>query len=75
MNSSFSEFEKKSDEITATGGHRILSPVDVNDVLYRLSHATTLRFEVPTKVSYRLSHATTNLLSLSLRILPVWTTD
>ena len=33
MNSSFSEFEKKSDEITATGGHRILSPVDVNDVL------------------------------------------
>ena len=29
MNSSFSEFEKKSDEITATGGHRILSPVDV----------------------------------------------
>ena len=39
MNSSFSEFEKKSDEITATGGHRILSPVDVNDVLYQLSHA------------------------------------
>ena len=33
MNSSFSEFEKKSDEITATGGHRILSPIDVNDVL------------------------------------------
>ena len=33
MNSSFSEFEKKSDEITATGGHWILSPVDVNDVL------------------------------------------
>ena len=25
---------------------------------YRLSHATTCRFEVPTKVSYRLSHAT-----------------
>ena len=25
---------------------------------YRLSHATTHRFEVPTKVSYRLSHAT-----------------
>ena len=36
-----------------------LAPHDVNDVLYRLSHATTHRFEVPTKVSYRLSHATT----------------
>ena len=30
---------------------------DLNEVSYRLSHATTLRFEVPTKVSYRLSHA------------------
>ena len=48
MNSSFSEFEKKSDEITATGGHRILSPVDVNDVLYRLSHATTISYLWPT---------------------------
>ena len=37
---------------------RTNDPIDVNDVLYRLSHATTLRFEVPTKVSYRLSHAT-----------------
>ena len=30
---------------------RTNDPIDVNDVLYRLSHATTLRFEVPTKVS------------------------
>ena len=37
---------------------RTNDPIDVNDVLYRLSHATTLRFEVPTKVSYQLSHAT-----------------
>ena len=37
---------------------RTNDPIDVNDVLYRLSHATMLRFEVPTKVSYRLSHAT-----------------
>ena len=41
---------------------RTNDPIDVNDVLYRLSHATTLRFEVPTKVSYRLSHATTRLM-------------
>ena len=52
------KFEKEPDEISATGGHRVLSPIDVNDVLYRLSHATTLRFEDPTKVSYQLSHAT-----------------
>ncbi len=32
--------EKAADEISATGGPRRLSPVDVNDVLYRLSHAT-----------------------------------
>ena len=32
--------EKEIDEISATGGHRFLSPIDVNDVLYRLSHAT-----------------------------------
>ena len=31
---------------------------EVTSRYYRLSHATTLRFEVPTKVSYRLSHAT-----------------
>ena len=30
---------------------RTNDPIDVNDVLYRLSHATTHRFEVPTKVS------------------------
>ena len=33
--------EKAADEISATGGPRRLSPIDVNDVLYRLSHATT----------------------------------
>ena len=27
------KYEKESDEIYATGGHRVLSPVDVNDVL------------------------------------------
>jgi hypothetical protein len=27
------KYEKESDEISATGGHRVLSPVDVNDVL------------------------------------------
>ena len=37
---------------------RTNDPIDVNDVLYRLSHATTCRFEVPTKVSYQLSHET-----------------
>ena len=37
---------------------RTNDPIDVNDVLYRLSHATTCRFVIPTKVSYRLSHAT-----------------
>ena len=37
---------------------RTNDPIDVNDVLYRLSHATTLRFEVPTKVSYQLSQQT-----------------
>ena len=36
--------------------------IDVNDVLYRLSHATTCRFVIPTKVFYRLSHATITLL-------------
>ena len=30
--------EKATDEISATGGPRRLSPIDVNDVLYRLSH-------------------------------------
>ena len=29
----FLSVEKEFDEIPATGGHRILSPVDVNDVL------------------------------------------
>ena len=29
------KFEKEPDEISATGGHRVLSPIDVNDVLYR----------------------------------------
>jgi hypothetical protein len=27
------KFEKEPDEISATGGHRVLSPIDVNDVL------------------------------------------
>ena len=27
------KFEKEIDEISATGGHRFLSPIDVNDVL------------------------------------------
>ncbi len=27
------KFEKESDEISATGGYRILFPIDVNDVL------------------------------------------
>ena len=42
--------------------HHVLATgqsVEVTSRDYRLSHATTLRFEVPTKVSYRLSHATT----------------
>ena len=49
----FSSFSCGGDSWTRTN-----DPIDVNDVLYRLSHATTHRFEVPTKVSYRLSHAT-----------------
>ena len=40
--------EKATDEISATGGRRRLSPVDVNDVLYRLSHATLFRTFQPT---------------------------
>ena len=36
---------------------RTNDPIDVNDVLYRLSHAT-LPFDVPTTSDYRLSHAT-----------------
>ena len=36
---------------------RTNDPIDVNDVLYRLSHAT-LPFDVPTTLDYRLSHAT-----------------
>ncbi len=39
---------------------RTNDPIDVNDVLYRLSHATTLRFVVPSSSDYRLSHATTS---------------
>ena len=40
--------EKAADEIPSTGGHRRLSPIDVNDVLYRLSHANTrLMFPAP----------------------------
>ena len=50
---------------------RTNDPIDVNDVLYRLSHATTLRFEVPTKVSYQLSHAT---MCFPTKV-PVGTTD
>ena len=42
----FSSFSCGGDSWTRTN-----DPIDVNDVLYRLSHATTLRFEVPTKVS------------------------
>ena len=42
------KFEKEPDEISATGGHRVLSPIDVNDVLYRLSHATMLSYFRPT---------------------------
>ena len=42
------KFEKEPDEISATGGHRVLSPIDVNDVLYRLNHANTrLMFPAP----------------------------
>ncbi len=51
------KFEKEPDEISATGGHRVLSPIDVNEVLYRLSHATS-PFDVSTTYDYRLSHAT-----------------
>ena len=36
---------------------RTNDPFDVNEVLYRLSHAT-LPFDVPTTLDYRLSHAT-----------------
>ena len=48
----FSSLSSGGDSWTRTN-----DPIDVNDVLYRLSHATTHRFEVPTKVSYQLSHA------------------
>ena len=36
---------------------RTNDPFDVNEVLYRLSHAS-LPFDVPTTLDYQLSHAT-----------------
>ena len=49
----FSSLSSGGDSWTRTN-----DPIDVNDVLYRLSHATTLPFVVPSGSDYRLSHAT-----------------
>ena len=54
---------------------RTNDPIDVNDVLYRLSHATTFRtlglpvqLDIWTSSSYRLSHATTHRFEVPTKV-------
>ena len=59
----FSSLSSGGDSWTRTN-----DPIDVNDVLYRLSHATTLPFVVPSGSDYRLSHATTHRFEVPTKV-------